>query len=486
MASAALHRRTATAAAAGLHLAPARALAQTGLPRRTHAHDRLRLPVRAVRLHPAGRLPPRLPDARGPDRRSPTASPTTTRCACSTASRTTCSRSAATPPGVSAGRSRSLAAVFGLLAAVRALRTEEDTGRMELVLAGCVGRGTAFLSRDGGDRGGHRDPVGSRSSRASSRAASRVGGSAYLALATASVMPVFVGIGALVSQLAPTRRVALELGSAVGGAVLAAARGRRHRRAASAGCAGRRRSGWAEELRPFAGPRALVLLLPVSATVCCWRSPRGSPRAATSAPACSRRATAPSRACACCPRRPRRRCAASAAAWSCGLSSIGVFALHPRRWSRRASPPPGSPRASSERSRSSARARSSRRPATSRSCSSSSSSPSACSRARRSAPPGARRPSEQLETLLALPVEPPPLARRAAAARRRRRAAAISLVAGPAHLGGRRLAGRRRLAGADARGRAPTACRSRSCSWGSPRSPTRSCRRRAPASPTGS
>jgi ABC-2 type transport system permease protein len=32
------------------------------------------------------------------------------------------------------------AAVFGLLAAVRALRTEEDTGRMELVLAGAVGR----------------------------------------------------------------------------------------------------------------------------------------------------------------------------------------------------------------------------------------------------------------------------------------------------------------------------------------------------------
>ena len=32
------------------------------------------------------------------------------------------------------------AAIFGLLAAVRALRTEEDTGRMELVLAAAVGR----------------------------------------------------------------------------------------------------------------------------------------------------------------------------------------------------------------------------------------------------------------------------------------------------------------------------------------------------------
>ena len=38
------------------------------------------------------------------------------------------------------------AAVFGLLAAVRALRTEEDAGRMELVLAGVVGRRSAFWS----------------------------------------------------------------------------------------------------------------------------------------------------------------------------------------------------------------------------------------------------------------------------------------------------------------------------------------------------
>jgi ABC-2 type transport system permease protein len=43
------------------------------------------------------------------------------------------------------------------------------------------------------------------------------GGSAYLALATVSVVPVYVGVGALASQLAPTRRIALELGSAVVG-----------------------------------------------------------------------------------------------------------------------------------------------------------------------------------------------------------------------------------------------------------------------------
>ena len=38
------------------------------------------------------------------------------------------------------------AAVWGLLAAVRALRTEEDAGRAELMLAGIVGRRTAFAA----------------------------------------------------------------------------------------------------------------------------------------------------------------------------------------------------------------------------------------------------------------------------------------------------------------------------------------------------
>lgn len=93
-------------------------------------------------------------------------------------------------------------AAFGILASVRALRAEEDAGRTELVLAGVVGRSTVF---------------------ASSMAAIAVGtailwsaefvgfiiaglpliGSAYLALATASVVPVFVGIGAAASSLLP-------------------------------------------------------------------------------------------------------------------------------------------------------------------------------------------------------------------------------------------------------------------------------------------
>jgi ABC-2 type transport system permease protein len=158
-----------------------------------------------------------------------------------------------------------VAAVFGVLAAVRALRTEEDTGRMELVLAAPVGRLTAYLSAmaaiaaqvlilwlaefAGFVAGGL-----------------PVGGSAYLALATASVVPVFVGVGAVASQLAPTRRIALELGSAIVGlSLLLRVIGD------TASGAGWVRwvtpLGWAEELRPFTGPQPVVLLLAAAATV---------------------------------------------------------------------------------------------------------------------------------------------------------------------------------------------------------------------------
>ena len=51
------------------------------------------------------------------------------------------------------------AAVFGLLAAVRALRTEEDAGRMELVLAGIVGAAHGVPLGAGRDRGGRRAAV---------------------------------------------------------------------------------------------------------------------------------------------------------------------------------------------------------------------------------------------------------------------------------------------------------------------------------------
>ncbi len=156
------------------------------------------------------------------------------------------------------------AAVFGLLAAVRALRTDEDTGRMELVLAGIVGRRTTYLTALAAIAAGvlllwlgefTGFLIGGLSA----------GGAAYLALATVSVTPVLVGIGALSSQLAPTRRLALELG----GSVLALMFLLRVIADTGRGAGWLRWMtplGWAEQLRPFAGAQPFVLLLPLAAS----------------------------------------------------------------------------------------------------------------------------------------------------------------------------------------------------------------------------
>lgn len=158
-----------------------------------------------------------------------------------------------------------LAAIFGLLAAVRALRTEEDAGRMELVLAGAVGRRTVYLAAALAIAVGTlllwaAELVGFLAGQLP------VGGSAYLALATASVVPVCVGIGAIACQLAPTRRIALELGGAVVGVLFVL----RVIADTSAGAGWLRWAtplGWAEELRPFGDPQPLVLVLPLAASV---------------------------------------------------------------------------------------------------------------------------------------------------------------------------------------------------------------------------
>jgi ABC-2 type transport system permease protein len=157
------------------------------------------------------------------------------------------------------------AAVFGLLAAVRALRTEEDTGRMELVLAGSVGRGTAYLSALAAIAAGVLT-LALAEFAGLVLSALPAGGSAELALATASIVPVLVGVGALTSQLASTRRMALELGGAAVGLFLAL-----RVIADTSASAGWLRwatpLGWAEEVRPFTGAHPIVLLLPVVATV---------------------------------------------------------------------------------------------------------------------------------------------------------------------------------------------------------------------------
>ncbi len=158
-----------------------------------------------------------------------------------------------------------LAAIYGLLAGVRALRAEEDAGRAELVLAGPVSRGTVYASAIVGIAAGAALlwvavlaglVIGGLAA----------GGSAYLALAIVSMVPVFAGVGALASQFAPTRRMALELGGAV--VVLSFLL---RTIADTSGSLGWLRwatpLGWAEELRPFTGAQPLVLLLPIAASV---------------------------------------------------------------------------------------------------------------------------------------------------------------------------------------------------------------------------
>ncbi len=169
------------------------------------------------------------------------------------------------------------AAVFGLLAAVRALRTEEDAGRTELILAGSVGRGSVFVASIAAIAAGAL-LLWAAAFIGSVLGGLPVGGSAYLALAVVSVVPVFVGVGALASQLAPTRRIALELG----GGVVAVCFVLRVISDTSSGLGWLRwitPLGWAEELRPLTGAQPLVLLLAVVASalliIAAWRIAAG-------------------------------------------------------------------------------------------------------------------------------------------------------------------------------------------------------------------
>jgi ABC-2 type transport system permease protein len=154
-------------------------------------------------------------------------------------------------------------AIFGLLAAVRALRAEEESGRSELVAAGIVSRRTAYLAALAAIAAGS-VILWFAQCAGFVLGGLPAGGSAYLALASVTVIAPCAGIGALASQLAPTRRVALELGGAVVGLLFMA----RVVADTSAGLGWLRWAtplGWAEELRPFAGARPLVLVLPVAA-----------------------------------------------------------------------------------------------------------------------------------------------------------------------------------------------------------------------------
>jgi ABC-2 type transport system permease protein len=157
-----------------------------------------------------------------------------------------------------------LAALFGLLGAVRAMRAEEDAGRADLVFSGVVGRRRVFLAQLAAIAGG---AIVLWLALFLSCLAGKLpaGGSAYLALAIVSVLPVFTGVGALASQLAPSKRMATGLAT---GVLVVAFVLRAVPALSSVGLGWLRWAtplGWVEELRPFADPKPLVLLLPAGA-----------------------------------------------------------------------------------------------------------------------------------------------------------------------------------------------------------------------------
>jgi ABC-2 type transport system permease protein len=155
------------------------------------------------------------------------------------------------------------AGLWGALAAVRAMRAEEDAGRAELVLAAALRRREVYLAQLGAIAlGGAILWLALFAGLAGARL--DAAGSAALAVAVVSPVLVFAGVGAVASQLAPSRRVALE--ASVGALSLALLI-----RVVADTASGVRWLGWAtplgwpERLQAFAGVRPVVLVAPVLA-----------------------------------------------------------------------------------------------------------------------------------------------------------------------------------------------------------------------------
>jgi len=156
------------------------------------------------------------------------------------------------------------AAFFGLLAAVRAFRSEEDSGRFEIVAAGAITRHAAFVARLAA--------VGLTLAAlwlalllgllAGGLAAS---GAALMALGVIAVAAVYTGIGLVAAELMPSGGAALQLGGALFGLDFLL------RVVADIGDHPSLHwlapLGWAEEVRAFTGARPAVLLLPLAACV---------------------------------------------------------------------------------------------------------------------------------------------------------------------------------------------------------------------------
>ena len=158
-----------------------------------------------------------------------------------------------------------LAAAYGVLAAVRALRAEEESGRAEVVLALPVTR-RSWHAAAGLAVAGGLVTLGALEFAGVYVADVDAGGAALLGLAGALTGAVFAGCGAVTSQLTATRRGASGLGLLVV-AVAFVLRVLADTVTGLGWVGWVTPLGWAELVRPFASARPAVLLLPLGATV---------------------------------------------------------------------------------------------------------------------------------------------------------------------------------------------------------------------------
>jgi ABC-2 type transport system permease protein len=156
-----------------------------------------------------------------------------------------------------------IAAVWGLLAATRLLRHEEEEGRWDTLLSGPVTRVGATAATLGGIGVGAVVLWAVTALGALLLAATgadvAVGPALYLALAVTVTAPAFAAVGAFTSQLAPSRREAAGLAAAIFALALLA----RVASDSSDALEWLRWAtpfGWTIELRPFADPQPALLV----------------------------------------------------------------------------------------------------------------------------------------------------------------------------------------------------------------------------------
>ncbi|MEI6727980.1 MAG: hypothetical protein WCN81_17415, partial [Actinomycetes bacterium] len=200
-------------------------------------------------------------------------------------------RSLNTVGGFTAWRSMSflplVAAAWGLIAATGALRGEEDAGRRATVIAGVVGRGRYTAATFVGLLWASMALLGVTAVATGGAAlvdgGFGIGGALFLSIGLWAAAPVYMAVGALTSQVAPTRKLASGMAACVLGITWVM------RVAADSDSSldwlrWASPLGWIEELRPMAGQRlwpialiaALTALLASSAVYMSARRDDGS------------------------------------------------------------------------------------------------------------------------------------------------------------------------------------------------------------------